>query len=94
MICLQTVLKNSLRGAPLDGCQFKVPETHCGVIFQENNRPLDQNADRTFKARGIFNEFTYWNYDKKPSDNDKLKQCLAWNDFAKVVRHLYFYIIS
>lgn len=83
---LNSVLKNSLRGFPLNGCQFKVPESHRGIVFQEDHRPLDENAERTFKVSGIFNEFTYWNYDKVPSDNDKLKQALGWNEFAKAVR--------
>lgn len=79
------VLRNSLRGFPLNGCQFKVPESYQGVIFQENHRPLDENDDRTFKVSGTFNEFTYWNYDKNPSENDKLKQALQWNEFANAV---------
>ncbi|XP_031620432.1 uncharacterized protein LOC116338975 [Contarinia nasturtii] len=78
-------LKNSLRGFPLNGCKFQVPDSHCGIIFQESEKPLDENTDRTFRAFGIFNDFAYWNYDKQPSDNDKLKQCFVWNDFAKVL---------
>lgn len=79
------VLKNSLRGFPLNGCQFNVPETYRGVVFQEDQRPLDENAERTFKAAAVFNEFTYWNYDKQPSENDKLKQALTWNNFAEAL---------
>lgn len=82
---LITVLKNSLRGYPLNGCEFKVPESHRGVVFQEDQRPLDENAERTYKVAGIFNEFIYWNYDKQPSDNDKLKQALIWNNLAEAV---------
>lgn len=82
---MYTVLKNSLRGFPMSGCKFNVPKSHRGIIFQEVQRPLDENADRTFKVNGIFNEFTYWNYDKHPSDNDKLNQALMWNDFANAV---------
>lgn len=82
---LFTVLKNSFRGFPLNGCQFKVPESHRGVVFQEDQRPLDENAERTFKVAGIFNKFVYWNYDKQPSQNDKLKQALIWNDLAEAV---------
>lgn len=67
-----------------------MPKSHRGVVFQEDHRPLDENAERTFKASGIFNEFTYWNFDKIPSDNDKLKQALVWNDFAKAVRRLVY----
>lgn len=80
-----TDLSNSLRGYPLNGCKFTVPDTHEGVIFQETQRPLDETADRTFKVKGVFNEFTYWNYDKIPSHDDKLKQALQWNKYADAV---------
>lgn len=74
-----------MRGFPLNGCEFKVPESHQGIIFQETQRPSDENEDRAFKVSGAFNEFTYWNYDKHPSDNDKLKQALQWNEFANAI---------
>lgn len=76
---------NSLRGFPMYGCNFKVPEPYHGVVFQETQKPMDENADRTFKVNGTFDEFTYWNYDKHPSNNDKLKQALSWNEFANEV---------
>lgn len=74
-----------MRGFPLNGCNFKVPESYQGIIFQETQRPLSETDDRTFKVSGIFDEFTYWNYDKVPSDNDKLKQALQWNEFAATI---------
>lgn len=80
------VLKNSLRGYPLDGCKFDVPKEYQGVVFHEIQKPLQENTDRTFKANGTFSNFTYWNYDREPSDNDVLKQALLWNEFANVVR--------
>lgn len=64
-----------------------MPESHRGIAFQEDQRPLDENAERTLKVAGIFNEFTYWNYDKQPSDNDKLKQAMLWNNLAEAVRN-------
>lgn len=78
-------LKNSLRGFPLNGCNFKVPEAYQGIIFQETQRPLNETDDRTFKVSGVFDEFKYWNYDKLPSENDKLKQALQWNEFAAAI---------
>lgn len=78
-------LSNALRGFPLDGCKFSVPEPFHGVVFQEMNRPLEENAERTFKVNGVFKDFTYWNYNKEPSENDQLKQALQWNDFANAV---------
>lgn len=86
------VLKNSLRGYPLDGCKFDVPKEYQGVVFQEIQKPLNENTDRTFKVNGIFSNFTYWNYDREPSDNDLLKQALVWNEFANVVSIFYLLI--
>lgn len=83
-----SVFKNSLRGFPLNGCDFQVPKSHRGIVFQEDQRPLDENAARTFKVSGIFDEFRYWNYDKQPSENDKLKQALVWNGLAKCVSQM------
>lgn len=78
-------LSNAIRGYPLDGCKFSVPESFHGVVFQEMNRPLEENAERTFKVNGVFKDFTYWNYNREPSENDQLKQALQWNDFANAV---------
>lgn len=83
-------LKNSIRGYPLDGCKFQVPANMQGIVFQELNRPLEENANRTFKVNGVFSEFTYWNYNREPSDNDQLRQALQWSDFANAVCIIYF----
>lgn len=56
-----------------------------GIVFQELNRPLDENEERTFKVNGLFSDFTYWNYDRDPSENDMIRQALQWVDFAKAV---------
>lgn len=69
----------------MDGCKFDVPKEYQGIVFQEIQKPLNENADRTFKVNGKFSNFTYWNYDREPSDNDVLKQALVWNEFANVV---------
>lgn len=82
-------MKNALRGYPLDGCKFDVPSHYQGVVFQEIQKPLNEDATRTFKVNGIFSNFTYWNYDKEPSNNDQLRQALIWNDFANIVSTIY-----
>lgn len=78
-------MTNALRGFPLAGCKLTVPKTHEGVIFQESHRSLGEDVDRNFKIKAVFNEFTYWNYDKIPSKEDKLNQALQWNEFADAV---------
>lgn len=45
-------------------------------MFQETKKPLDEESDRIFKASGSFDSFTYWNYDKVPSNGDAIKQAL------------------
>lgn len=83
---MEIVLKNSLRGRPLDGCRMQLPDKYQAIVWQEPKVVLDHDGSkRTFKPKGIFTEFTYWNYDKEPSDNDALKQALVWNDLANVV---------
>lgn len=37
---------------------------------------MDEESDRIFKATGSFDAFTYWNYDKVPSNADAIKQAL------------------
>lgn len=64
---------------------MKLPEQYQGIVWMETQRPMDENAKRSFRTKGIFTEFTYWNYDKVPSNNDALKQALEWNDYANVV---------
>ena len=78
-------MTNALRGFPLAGCKFTVPKTHEGVIFLETHRSSDADVDRNFKIKAVFDEFTYWNYDKIPSKEDKLNQALQWNEFADAV---------
>lgn len=45
-------------------------------MFQETKKPLDEDSDRVFKVSGSFDSFTYWNYDKVPSNADAIKQAL------------------
>lgn len=37
---------------------------------------MDEDSDRTLQASGLFDKFTYWNYDKVPSNGDAIKQAL------------------
>lgn len=79
------ILTNTFRGYPLQGCNFNLPENYNGVVFQEIQKPLDENASRKFKAIGSFEDFTYWNYDKVPSKNDAIQKALNMIDVAEAV---------
>lgn len=81
----QGVLSNALRGYPLQGEVLKVPEGYKGLVLQETRKPLDEEADRTLRIKGSFEEFTYWNYDKIPSLSDGYKQALQVLKLADVV---------
>lgn len=78
-------LSNALRGYPLQGEVLKVPEGYKGIVVQETRKPLDEQADRTLRIKGTFEEFTYWNYDKIPSLSDGYKQALQILNLAEVV---------
>lgn len=82
---ISLVFTNALRGYPLRGVKFSVPEGYQGVIFNENKKPLNEEAERNLKATGTFKSFTYWNYDKIPSRNDALAKVVDWMDISDVV---------
>lgn len=69
--------------------QFSVPEDYQGVIFNENKKPLNEEAERNLKATGTFKSFTYWNYDKTPSRNDALAKVVDWIDISDVVSKIF-----
>lgn len=81
----QGYLSNALRGYPLQGEVLKVPESYRGLVLQETRKPLDEEADRTLRIKGTFEELTYWNYDKIPSLSDGYKQALQLLNLAEVV---------
>lgn len=69
----------------MNGIEMKVPENMVGVIFRENEKlQIDEN-DRLIKGSGSFERFTYWNYDKNPSENDAFKKSLHYLGVAEAV---------
>ncbi|XP_053684804.1 uncharacterized protein LOC128734566 [Sabethes cyaneus] len=76
---------NALRGYPLRGKQFDLPDGYSGVILQETQKPLSSDDDRKFTFGGAFKQFTYWNYDKTPSRNDPLVKALDWIKVSEVL---------
>lgn len=83
---------NAIRGYPLKGCKFKVLNNFTGVIFQETQRPLSDDINRIFKVSNVFNNFTYWNYDKNPSKNDALQKASDWIDISNAVYNIIYRI--
>lgn len=76
---------NALRGYPLKGVELKLPENLQGIVLRENEQLQIEGAERDLKFGGKFDSFTYWNYDKNPSDNDAYKKALHWIKVADAV---------
>ncbi|XP_016994606.2 ribonuclease H2 subunit C [Drosophila takahashii] len=81
----QGILTNALRGYPLMGEQLKVPEGYRGVVLQETEKPISEASDRQLRLTGVFEEFTYWNYDKVPSNGDAYRQALLQAEVAQAL---------
>lgn len=79
------ILLNALRGFPLRGKHFSLPEGFSGIIFQETQKPLSADEERNFSFAGAFKQFTYWNYDKIPSKNDPLEKALDWIELSHML---------
>ncbi|XP_017050003.1 uncharacterized protein LOC108094073 [Drosophila ficusphila] len=79
------VVTNALRGYPLVGEQLKVPEGYRGLVLQETEKPISESYDRQLRLTGVFDEFTYWNYDKVPSNSDAYRQALLLVDVTKAL---------
>ncbi|XP_016976450.1 uncharacterized protein LOC108042619 [Drosophila rhopaloa] len=83
--CGNGILTNSLRGYPLVGEQLKVPEQYRGLVLQETEKSINKSIDRQLRLTGVFEEFTYWNYDKVPSNGDAYRQALLMADVGQAL---------
>jgi ribonuclease H2 subunit C len=64
---------------------MEVPEKMQGLIFRENEKLQAEESERVLKFAGKFDKFTYWNYDKNPTDNDAYKKSLHFMKVAEAV---------
>ena len=78
------LLTNSLRGYPLEGRKLPLPEGYTGLVVEGGKTSLT-SQDRDVRATASFKEMTYWNYDRKPSENDAYQQAMQWLEVAKVL---------
>lgn len=76
---------NALRGYPIKGIEMKLPENLQGVVLRESEKLQIDGAERELRFGGKFNQFTYWNYDKNPSENDAYKKALHWLKVSEAV---------
>ena len=78
-----------MRGYPLKGIEIKLPENLQGVVFRENEHLKIEDADRELKFGGKFDSFTYWNYDRVPTENDAYKKLQHYLKISNVVSVYY-----
>lgn len=78
-------LQSSFRGHKLNGQTVKIPEGYSGLVLHETSKPVTETQNRKFYVTNNFNEFTYWNWDKKTTKNDAVLQILDWIDIADAV---------
>lgn len=64
---------------------MKLPENLQGVVLRESEKLQIDGAERELRFGGKFNQFTYWNYDKNPSENDAYKKALHWLKVSEAV---------
>ena len=67
---------------------MKLPENLQGIVLRENEKLQTDEADRDLKFGGKFSKFTYWNYDKNPSENDGYKKAMHWIKVSEAVRKI------
>lgn len=79
---------NTLRGFPLKGTAVKLPNNFQGIVLREEEKLQIESSERDLKFGGKFSEFTYWNYDKNPSENDAYRKALHWMKVAEAVSQI------
>lgn len=68
------ILTASFRGKPLQGRKIQLPENYKGLVLNKDS-----------KLEGKFQEFTYWNWDELPSDEDSVVKALQWINVSKAI---------
>ncbi|KAL1123857.1 hypothetical protein AAG570_001627, partial [Ranatra chinensis] len=79
------ILTSSLRGYPLVGKKLDLPAGYSCVLLTEPFKPRTATQSRTFRAAGMTESITAWNWDKTPSRNDPLISALDWIHIAEAV---------
>jgi ribonuclease H2 subunit C len=77
--------RGSFRGIPLRGTSVNLPAGYIGVVLHESIAPLYENEERKFHVVNKFKSLNYWNWDKIPSQNDKIVQALEWIEIAEAL---------
>uniref|UniRef100_A0A0K2TH36 Uncharacterized protein n=1 Tax=Lepeophtheirus salmonis TaxID=72036 RepID=A0A0K2TH36_LEPSM len=80
-------LTNTLRGYPLNGKIFQIPEGYSGLIVKDGCRKtLSVKEDKEVRTIGEIDSFYYWNYDKNVNaQDDGLRMAMEWLPIAKAL---------
>jgi len=78
------ILSNSIRGFPLQGKILSVPENYKGIIVESGKSGLTKQ-DKSARVTSCFEQMTYWNYDRAPSQADAWQQALEWTKVAEAL---------
>ncbi|ELU15177.1 hypothetical protein CAPTEDRAFT_135490 [Capitella teleta] len=79
----------SFRGRPLNGKTVQVPAGYAGVVLRESRRPFTDAEDvKELSISDKFDKFSFWNLDKKCSDDDSFSRAMQWIHVAKAVSHV------
>lgn len=76
----------------MKGVDMKLPENLQGIVLRESDKLQIDGAERELRFGGKFNHFTYWNYDKNPSENDAYKKALHWMKVSEAVSETFLEI--
>ena len=78
-------MEAKLRGHPLNGEKMSVPKGYTGVVLREAQMSVAAEGSQVMKGLALFDNFTYWNWDRQPSCSDKYQQAMNWLEVANVV---------
>ncbi|CAH3153006.1 unnamed protein product [Porites evermanni] len=78
-------LSASFRGRGLRGCVLNLPVGYMGYVMKEEKRPFTEEEDRVMKATHKFSQFTYWNLETPPSNNDAVVKAMQWINIASAL---------
>jgi len=81
----EKALSASFRGRSLKGCVLNLPAGYTGYVMKEEKRPFTEEEDRVLKATHKFSQFTYWNLETPPSNNDSITKALQWINIASAL---------
>lgn len=80
-----TALSASFRGRSLKGSVINLPAGYTGYVMKEEKRPFTDEEDRVIKATHKFSQFTYWNLETPPSNNDAIVKAMQWINIASAL---------